>query len=125
MIGIETLARHHPITSKMIDIRDEQNVVVQLVGVNQQAMVYAAKIAQDMGAVGVDINMGCPVKKLISNGSGAALLKTPKIAADLVEQVKKNIDIRHHSGSESTIFRPKIRKNFRKNTKSSALLIYM
>ena len=93
MIGIETLARHHPITSKMIDIRDEQNVVVQLVGVNQQAMVYAAKIAQDMGAVGVDINMGCPVKKLISNGSGAALLKTPKIAADLVEQVKKNIDI--------------------------------
>ncbi|MBQ7413516.1 MAG: tRNA dihydrouridine synthase DusB [Alphaproteobacteria bacterium] len=93
MIGVESLARNHPMTRKMMDIHDEKNVVVQLVGVNQKAMVYAAKMAQDMGAVGIDINMGCPVKKLISNGSGAALLKTPKIAADLVEQVKKSVDI--------------------------------
>lgn len=93
MIGVESLSRNHPVTRKMMDIRDEKNIVVQLVGIHSDAMVQAAKIAQDMGAVGVDINMGCPVKKLISNGSGAALLKNPGMAADLVAQLKKNVQI--------------------------------
>ena len=93
MIGVESLSRNHPVTRKMIDIRDEENIIVQLVGIHADAMVQAAQLAEDMGAVGIDINMGCPVKKLISNGSGAALLKDPYKAAFLVEKVKSNIHI--------------------------------
>lgn len=93
MIGVESLARNHPATRKMMDIRDEKNIIVQLVGINKQALVYAAEMAQDMGAVGVDINMGCPVRKLISNGSGAALMKNPDLAAELVDTVRSKIKI--------------------------------
>jgi tRNA-dihydrouridine synthase B len=90
MIGVESLARNHPQTRKMMSIQDEENIIVQLVGINLDAFVYATRFAEDVGAIGVDINMGCPVKKLISNGSGSALLKTPDMAAKIVETVKKS-----------------------------------
>ncbi|MBO7258261.1 MAG: tRNA dihydrouridine synthase DusB [Alphaproteobacteria bacterium] len=93
MVGVESLHRNHPVTRKMMTIQDEKNIIVQLVGINPDAMVYAAKMAQDNGAIGIDINMGCPVKKLISNGSGSALLKTPDTAAKLVETIKKAVSI--------------------------------
>ena len=90
MIGVESLARNHPQTRKMMSIQDEENIIVQLVGINPDAFAYATRFAEDVGAIGVDINMGCPVKKLISNGSGSALLKTPDMAAKIVETVKKS-----------------------------------
>lgn len=93
MVGVESLHRNHPVTRKMMSIQDEKNIIVQLVGINPEAMVYAAEMAQDDGAIGIDINMGCPVKKLISNGSGSALLKTPDVAAKLVEAVKKAVSV--------------------------------
>lgn len=93
MIGVESLRRNHPATRKMMDIRDETNIIVQLVGINRDAMVYAAQFAESIGAVGVDINMGCPVKKLIANGSGAALLKNPAVAARLAEAVSNAVSI--------------------------------
>ena len=93
MIAVESLCRNHPMTRKMADIRDEKNIIVQLVGIRPDAFVQAAQMAQDMGAVGIDINMGCPVKKLISNGSGAALMKSPEKAAELVKAVKKAVQI--------------------------------
>ena len=90
MIAVESLRRNHPATKKMMDIQDEKDIIVQLVGINPDSFAYATRMAEDVGAVGVDINMGCPVKKLISNGSGSALLKTPDTAARLVEVVKQN-----------------------------------
>jgi len=89
MIAVESLARNHPLTRKMMDIKNEKNIIVQLVGINPDSFDYAARLATDMGATAIDINMGCPVKKLISNGSGAALLKSPDTAARLVERVKQ------------------------------------
>ncbi len=93
MIGVESLRRNHPATRKMMDIRDETNIIVQLVGINREAMVYAAQAAEAVGAVGVDINMGCPVKKLITNGSGAALLNSPDTAAHLIEAVANAVTV--------------------------------
>jgi len=90
MIAVESLARNHPATRKMMDIRDEENIIIQLVGINPDSFITATHLAENVGAVGIDINMGCPVKKLISNGSGSALLKTPEIAARLVTIVKQN-----------------------------------
>ncbi len=91
MIGIDALARHHPVTERLLDLNGERNIGVQLVGRDPALFAQAAKRAEDAGAVWIDINMGCPVKKLIANGSGAALMKNPDAAADIVTAVKKSV----------------------------------
>lgn len=93
MIGVNSLYRRAASTCRMIRIADEQNIVVQLVGIDETALVCAAKEAVFNGAVGVDINMGCPVKKLITNGSGASLMKNVETAVRLVSAVKEKIDV--------------------------------
>lgn len=93
MIGVNTLYHNHPVTRKMLQISDEKNILVQLVGIEPAYMIYVAKQAEFYGAVGININMGCPVKKLITNGSGAAFMKMPLIAAHLVEEIKKSVSI--------------------------------
>ena len=90
MIGVETLIHCHPKTLKMMQIQDEKNIVVQLVGANPLSFEKATKIVEDIGVKGIDINMGCPVKKLIQNNSGAELIRHPDLAGRLVESVKKN-----------------------------------
>lgn len=93
MIGVNTLAYRHSSTCKMIRIADEKNIIVQLVGIDEVHLVRAAQEAAFNGAIGVDINMGCPVKKLITNGSGAALMKNIDEACRLVEKVRANVNI--------------------------------
>ncbi len=93
MIGVNTLAYRHPSTCKMIHIADEKNIIVQLVGIDEKNLILGAKEAEFNGAIGVDINMGCPVKKLITNGSGAALMKDIDTACRLVERVKENVNL--------------------------------
>ena len=93
MIGIATLFFNHPQTRKMLQISDEKDLIVQLVGIEEKYMVSAAQEAVFYGAKGIDINMGCPVKKLITNGSGASLMKNQEMACRLVEAVKKAVDV--------------------------------
>ncbi len=93
MVGVETLLRGFKTTQKMIDLTGEQNIVVQLVGADADKMAEAAKIVEQTGAVGIDINMGCPVKKLISNYSGAKLMLEPERAEKIVTAVVKAVRI--------------------------------
>ena len=93
MIGVNTLAYRHPSTCKMIHIADEKNIIVQLVGIDEENLIKGAKEAEFNGAIGIDINMGCPVKKLISNGSGAALMKDIDRACRLVERIRENVSV--------------------------------
>ena len=88
MIGVETLIHAHPKTLKMLTFQKEKNIVVQLVGAHPESMGEAAKMIADLGVMGIDINMGCPVKKLIQNHSGAMLMKDQDLACRLVEAVK-------------------------------------
>ena len=89
MIGVETLVHAHPKTLKMMTFQKEKNIIVQLVGANPKHMAEAVAIVSDLGVVGIDINMGCPVKKLIQNHSGAMLMQDQDLACRLVESVKK------------------------------------
>lgn len=93
MIGVETLLRGHPVTRKMIDFSGEHHLIAQLVGNEASHLAEAGKIVQDCGVIGIDINMGCPVKKLISNCSGAALMKNPERAADMIHQMVNAVQI--------------------------------
>ena len=93
MVGVESLLRSHPVTQKMMQVADEDNLIVQLVGPDAEHLAQAAKIAEDMGIQAIDINMGCPVKKLISNYSGAKLMLEPERAADIVNAVTNAVNI--------------------------------
>jgi len=59
----------------------------QLVGHKIDKMTLAAKIVAPFASV-IDINCGCPVKKVVVSGDGSAMMKTPKLAADIVKSIK-------------------------------------
>jgi len=93
MIGVETLIHAHPKTLKMLTFKKEKNIIVQLVGAKPDSMAKAAAVLSDYGVSGIDINMGCPVKKLIQNHSGAMLMTDVDLACRLVEAVKSNTSL--------------------------------
>jgi tRNA-dihydrouridine synthase B len=68
---------------EMLDIRnDEHPVSVQIFGGDPDTMGRAAKIVEEAGADMVDINFGCPMKKVVKNGLGAALLLSLLVLLD-------------------------------------------
>ena len=66
---------------------------VQLAGRAPEPMAEAAKIVADMGAKIIDINMGCPAKKVTGGASGAALMRDPDHALRLIEAVVGAVDL--------------------------------
>ncbi len=60
---------------------------VQIFGREDDAMTHAAKMAVDIGACLVDINMGCPAKRVTAGACGSALMREPELAAHLVKVV--------------------------------------
>jgi tRNA-dihydrouridine synthase B len=65
----------------------EQPVIAQIFGKNVETFVTATKVCEDMGFSGIDLNMGCPSKKVVKSEHGVALRKNPKLACQLVEAV--------------------------------------
>lgn len=81
-------------TRQMLRIHPrEKNVGIQLFGEDQEAMAKAASVAQEFGPKFIDINMGCPVRKVVSKGGGSALLKDTKSLASFFKDMKRAIDI--------------------------------
>ena len=62
---------------------DEHPVAIQLFGADPLVMEDAARIAADAGADLIDLNMGCPVKKVLKTGAGASLLADPDLAVEV------------------------------------------
>ena len=90
---LRELMRIHP---------DEHPVSVQLFGHDADVMRSAAEIAADAGADLIDINMGCPVKKVFKTGAGAALIDDPELAVALVRGAREGsglpVTVKVHSG---------------------------
>src|SRR3989344_1543336 len=63
----------------------EQPIIVQLFGKKPEKFVEAAKVCEAMGFSGIDINMGCPARKVLSSEHGLALRKDPDMACRIVE----------------------------------------
>src|SRR5579862_7368270 len=72
---------------------DEHPLGIQIFGGDPDVMVETARIAEEMGADLVDINMGCWVPKVCKTGSGAALLKDPEVATRIVGAVVKAVKV--------------------------------
>ncbi|HIZ55970.1 MAG TPA: tRNA dihydrouridine synthase DusB, partial [Firmicutes bacterium] len=75
-------------TAELLSVTpEEMPMSVQLFGDDPESMAFAAKKACEFGPQLIDINMGCPVPKVVSTGSGSALMKTPEKAAAVVRAV--------------------------------------
>lgn len=66
---------------------EDQPLGWQIYGVDPAQMAEAARRLEGMGAKLIDLNMGCPRQKICRRGAGAALLKTPELALEIVRQV--------------------------------------
>ena len=81
---------------------DEGNVGLQLFGSSPEIMGDIAKELEDRQFAFVDINMGCPVPKVVNNGEGSALMKNPELAASIVKNMvnsqSKPVTVKIRSG---------------------------
>jgi nifR3 family TIM-barrel protein len=76
----------------MKDLRFKKNehpIVAQFFGSKPENFLVCARLAKELGFDGFDINMGCPDKKVEKQGAGAALIKNPKLAREIIRAAKK------------------------------------
>jgi nifR3 family TIM-barrel protein len=94
MISAKALSYSNVKTLALLDIEGEQGpVAAQFFGSEPVLMADAAVKAQAGGAAFVDVNMGCPVQKVVKNGEGSALLEKPDLAAEIVTAMSKAVAI--------------------------------
>ena len=74
-------------------VSEERPVALQLFGADPEMMSEAAVIVSDLNVDIIDINMGCPVKKVVKKGAGAALMNNPALAATIIRQVCKKTSL--------------------------------
>src|SRR5712691_3169752 len=93
-ISAEGLTRDNARTKQMLAYSEaERPVAIQIYGGDPDRMDDAAAIVEAEGVDIVDVNMGCPVRKVVSSGAGSALLKDFDRAARVVEKIKKRVKI--------------------------------
>jgi tRNA-dihydrouridine synthase B len=71
----------------------EEPVSMQLVGCTPYEMGEAAKLSADRGAAIIDINMGCPVRKVVNGDAGSALMAKPELAAAIIAATVKAVNV--------------------------------
>lgn len=69
----------------------ERPIVAQLFSSNPDTMEGAAKLVAELGFDGIDINMGCPDRTIEKQGAGAAMIKTPELAIEIIRATKRGI----------------------------------
>ncbi len=74
---------------KLLFSESERPIVAQLFTASPVRMEAAARLVAELGFDGIDINMGCPVKEVVDTGCGAALIKNPALARELIRSAQK------------------------------------
>jgi tRNA-dihydrouridine synthase B len=83
----ELLRDRRSATLRLKADRDEGPLAIQLAGREPHALAEAARMAEAEGAILIDINMGCPAKKVVNGVCGSALMREPELARTLVRAV--------------------------------------
>lgn len=108
MVAAEAVVRAPHVTSLLLDLPEGTHpVAAQLVGADAALMADAAQICVARGAAAVDVNLGCPVPRVVNRGSGAALARdvhaTARVLAAMVAAVRVPVTVKmrlgwdHHS----------------------------
>ncbi len=105
MISATALARKNRKTLELIKTsKEEKPIGIQLMGNNLDDIVKSVKLVQNKFDI-IDFNFGCPMKKVVDSGCGAALLKNPSFVKEIVEVLVKNskkpVSVKIRSGWDS------------------------
>lgn len=92
MVAAKAVAQAHRGTLGMLD-GDGSPFAVQLVGGDPATMAEAARVGEDKGAVVIDINMGCPVRKVVGGHAGSALMRDEALAGRIVAAVARAVRV--------------------------------
>ena len=94
MIASEAMIRQNRQSLRMAEnVPEEAPMAVQLAGCEPQVMAEAAKLNEDRGAAIIDINFGCPVKKVVNGEAGSALMRDEAKAAKILEATVKAVKL--------------------------------
>ena len=92
MVSAKAISYHNKNTIALLKIAPGENpVALQLFGSEPELMAEVAASIEDLPFDILDINMGCPVPKIVNNGEGSALMKDPALAGKIVESITKAI----------------------------------
>lgn len=94
MISAESLKYGNKRSFQMLELLPgERPAAIQLFSADPACMALAAKEAEKAGADMVDVNAGCPVRKILRSGAGAALMKTPQLLAQIISAMAKAVKV--------------------------------
>ena len=94
MVSAKGLYYHNEKTKDMLKVAEEEHPVsLQIFGSDPAVMALGAKVMEKAGADIVDINMGCPMQKVVKNGDGSALMKNVPLAAEIISAVTAAVKI--------------------------------
>jgi tRNA-dihydrouridine synthase len=89
--GLQSRGRH-AVSHRLLFDKKEKPLVAQIWGISPEHYRESARQIVEMGFDGVDINMGCPVKKIIAKGACSALIKNPQLAVEIIQAVREGVD---------------------------------
>ncbi|MCY4512845.1 MAG: tRNA dihydrouridine synthase DusB [Bdellovibrionales bacterium] len=94
LVSARGLKEKHKKTLQLMEFEECQRPVgIQIFGESADTLGEGAKIAQDTGADFVDLNLGCPVNKIVKKGAGSALLKDLKILATVLRKMRSETSL--------------------------------
>ena len=109
MVSSQGIRYSNQHTEELLHIEEgEHPLSMQIFGSDPEVMAQAAAVVEEAGADIVDINMGCPVKKVVKNGDGSALMKdlplAEKIIRAVVQAVSIPVTVKMRTGWDDTAF---------------------
>jgi len=93
MISAQALIQGNRRTAELLEVSGEHPIAVQVFGSDPNTMVRAARLAAEAGADIVDLNMGCPTPKIVKSCEGAALMRDPERAGEIVAAVAAAVPV--------------------------------
>ena len=93
MIASRALINKNEKTLKMTEKENNGIYAIQIAGCDPEIMADAARICEDLGADIIDINMGCPVKKVVNGYAGSALMKNERLALSIIESTVNAVNV--------------------------------
>ena len=106
MVSAKAILYNNKNTEEMLEIREEERPVsLQLFGSDPDIMAEIARRIEDRPFDVLDINMGCPMPKIVNNGEGSALMKNPRLVGEIVSKIssaiKKPVTVKIRKGFDA------------------------
>lgn len=108
MVSAKAISFHNKNTESLMEIDEREHpIALQLFGSDPDLISEVAKGIEERPFDILDINMGCPVPKVVNNGEGSALMKNPKLIGEIVEKtvkaIKKPVTIKIRKGFNDSL----------------------